>query len=318
LSTAVAWSLRDRYDVILVPSPPLTTGVAAALLACATGKRVVYNVQEIYPDVAIELGVLKNRFLIKMSRFLERFVYRHCDAIVVISERFRLRLLQRDVPKEKLWVIPNFAMDAPSNGPTPRRNRFSTTHGLDNAFVVLYAGNLGLTQDVETVVEAARALERYPEIKFLIVGDGVRRSWLEAELVRAALRNVMLLPYQDSHVVPDLYGSSDVCLVPLKAHMADTTFPSKIYTIMACERPAIVMAEEISDVGRLVVEAGCGWRVDPGDADGLAAAIEGALRDRVESHRMAMAGRGYMLRNHTAAAAAERYEEVIASVVGSG
>jgi colanic acid biosynthesis glycosyl transferase WcaI len=313
-STAVAWALRHRYDIILVPSPPLTTGVAAAILARLTRRRLVYNLQEIYPDVAIELGVLRNTRLIAVSRWLERFVYQHSDVIVVISNRFRRRLLDRGVPGDKVTVIPNFAIDSPSDGPSPRRNSFSRAHSLDNVFVVSYAGNVGLTQDLETVLLAAQELELQLQIRFLIVGDGARRAWLEARLRERAAPNVTLLSYQPAGIVPELYGASDACLIPLKAGTADATFPSKIYTIMASERPAIVMAEPHSDVGQLVTEAECGWRIDPGDVHALATVIEEALRDREATRRKGRAGRRYVLRHNTAAAVARQYEAVFATL----
>jgi glycosyltransferase involved in cell wall biosynthesis len=252
--------------------------------------------------------------VIAASRWLERFVYRHSDAIVVISDRFRERLKDRGVPEGKLAIVPNFAWDAPAVGPSPRHNAFSRTHGLDDAFVVLYAGNLGLTQDFETVLAAARQLEPRSDIRFVIVGDGARRDWIERRLMDSGARNITMLPYQASAVVPDLYGASDLCMIPLKSGAARTTFPSKIYTIMASERPAIVLAEPDSDVGRLVIDAGCGWRIDPGDVRGLVGAIKRALAEPTARRSMARAGRDHLLRHNTPTAAAKAYEEVFAEL----
>ena len=277
------------FDLVLAPSPPLTIGVGAWLIGLMRRAPFVYNVQEIYPDVAIRLGVLRNRSLIRLMYWLERFTYRRARRVVVISERFRRDLLAKGVPAEKLVVIPNF-VDTDFIQPLPRHNRFSALHGLDDRFVVLYAGNLGLTQGWETVLQAAASLAVRPDVRFLLVGDGARRAWLENEVAARGLPNVTLLPYQPRSVVPEMYAASDVCLVPLKGGTARDTFPSKIYTIMAAGRPAIACADEDSELAWVVREARCGVAIPPDDAGALAAAVIGALDARPGPRRHGPAG----------------------------
>ena len=254
ISTVAGARLGGNYEVVLAPSPPLTIGLSAMVLARLRRVPFVYNVQEIYPDIAVSLGMLRNRWLIRLLEGLERFVYAQAQAVVVISESFRKQLLAKGVPAEKLHVIPNF-VDVEFVQPGDRTNDFSTQHGLDNRFVVSFAGNLGLTQDLETIVAAARLLRDLPEVRFLIVGDGARRSWLREQLARETLENVQLLPYQPRSVVPLIYASSDLCLVTMKRDTTRDTFPSKIYTIMAAGRPALVSADADSELAWLIEEA---------------------------------------------------------------
>jgi colanic acid biosynthesis glycosyl transferase WcaI len=302
------------YDVILAPSPPLTIGIGAWLIGLMRRAPFVYNVQEIFPDVAIRLGVLRNHSLVRLLYWLERFTYRRARRVVVISEWFRRDLLAKGVPTEKLVVIPNF-VDTDFIRPLPRHNRFSSLHGLEDRFVVLYAGNLGLTQGLEAVLEAAASLAEHPDIRFLLAGDGARRAWLEREVAARGLPNVTLLPYQPRSAVPEMYATSDVCLVPLKGGTARDTFPSKIYTIMAAGRPAIACADEDSELAWVVHEARCGFAIPPDDAGALAAAVIRALNARQDLAVMGQRGRDYVISKHGRAAVATSYDALIREVV---
>jgi colanic acid biosynthesis glycosyl transferase WcaI len=279
ISTIAGMTIVNNFDIILTPSPPLTIGLSAWLLGLARRAPFIYNVQEIYPDIAVSLGVLRNRHLIRAMEWLERFIYDRSRVIVVISEWFRRRLLEKGVPSEKLHVIPNF-VDTDFIQPLDRLNEFSSSQSLNSEFVVLYAGNIGLTQGFETILAAAQKLSHLPDLRFLIVGDGTRRAWLEDQLAQESLPNVSLLPYQPRSLVPKIYASSDLCLVPLKKGTAQKTFPSKIYTIMSAGRPVITSADPDSELTWVVTEANCGWDVPPDDPGALAASIEWAYRHR--------------------------------------
>lgn len=298
------------YDVILAPSPPLTIGVEAWLLGLVRRAPFIYNVQEIYPDVAVSLGVLKNRHMIRLMRWLERFTYGRATCITVISEKFRHRLLDKGVPEDKVCVIPNF-VDTEFIQPGPRHNAFTEQHGLEKKFVVSYAGNIGLTQGFEIILAAARQLAHLPNIHFLIVGDGTRRRWLETQLAEDVYANVTLLPYQPRSTVPLIYAGSDLCLVPLKRGTAQETFPSKIYTIMAAGRPVIASADSDSELAWVVEQAQCGWAVPPDDPTALANAIETAYQQRTELAQKGKCGRNYVLKHHSRQAVAKQYDSLI-------
>ena len=304
-----------KYDVILAPSPPLTIGLSAWILSRLRRVPFIYNVQEIYPDVAVSLGVLHSRTMIRAMEWLERFVYNRAQRIVVISEWFRRRLLEKGVPAAKLSVIPNF-VDTDFLKPGERQNSFSDQHGLGQRFVVLYSGNIGLTQGFETIIDAARRLEvAAPEVCFVIIGDGTRRAWLEEQLSQQPVSNIILLPYQPRSSVPHIYATSDICLVPLKRGTAQETFPSKIYSIMAAGRPVIASADADSELAWVVERADCGWAVPPDDAEALAAAVRVAYQRRSDLPAMGLRGREYVVANHSPEAVAGQYDDLLRRVV---
>ena len=173
---SVAASVRTvgAYDIVLAPSPPLTIGVVAWLQGVLRGVPAVYNVQEIYPDFAVNQGMLRRPAVIRLWRWLERFVYARSAAVVPISEWFARTIRTRGVPEEKLVVIPNF-VDTELYRPLPRDNAFAREHGLVDRFTVLYGGNIGLSQDWESFLHAAERLRDHP-IDFVVVGGGAREG----------------------------------------------------------------------------------------------------------------------------------------------
>jgi colanic acid biosynthesis glycosyl transferase WcaI len=313
ISTLAGLIAVRSFDLIIAPSPPLTIGLSAWVLRLFRQAPYVYNVQEIYPDVAVSLGMLKNPHVIRLFESLERFVYARARVITVISEWFRRRLLEKGVNPAKLKVIPNF-VDTAFIEPGSKRNDFSLRYGLDDKFVVQYAGNIGLTQGFEAIFEAARLVQDIPDIIFLIVGDGTRREWLEQQLARAPASNIMLLPYQPRSEVPMIYAAADVCLVPLKRGTAQETFPSKIYTIMAAARAVIASADENSELAWVVQEAKCGWSVPPDDAAKMAGAIREAFAQRSILPVLGENGRAYVEVNHSKRAVAQQYDALIRSL----
>jgi colanic acid biosynthesis glycosyl transferase WcaI len=313
ISTMAGLLAAGRFDVILTPSPPLTIGLSAWLLGLLRRVPFIYNVQEVYPDVAVSLGVLRNPCAIRWLERLEKFVYSRARTITVISEWFRRRLLEKGVPDRKLAVIPNF-VDTEFMQPRDRHNEFSSQQQLDNRFVVLYAGNIGLTQGFETILEAARQLQHLPEVCFLIVGDGTRRTWLEDQLRSGDCPNVRLLPYQPRSSVPRLYASSDVCLVPLKCGTARDTFPSKIYTILAAGRPVIASADLDSELTWIVDQSDCGWTTPPDNATALAQAVEQAYHERSTLLQKGLNGRAYVMAHHSRPAVTHKYHELIQQI----
>lgn len=314
ISAFAGLTIANRCDVIMAPSPPLSIGISAWLLGLARKIPFIYNVQEIYPDIAVKLGVLKNRRIIWLMEKMERFIYDRSQVVVVISEWFRRRLIEKGVPEDKVIVIPNF-VDTHFIQPEKRSNPFSARYGIKDKFVVLYAGNVGLTQNFENILEASNRIADLDDICFLVVGDGARRSWLESQLQQHKLANVTLLPYQPRSVIPQMYASADVCLVPLKKGTAQETFPSKIYTIMAAGRPAIVAADQNSELTWITRNAGCGWAVPPDDAIGLSNSIRQAYQKKSDLPRMGQLGREYVEKHHSKKAIAKKYDALIRAIV---
>jgi colanic acid biosynthesis glycosyl transferase WcaI len=313
LSLIAAVMLVRRVDVILAPSPPLTIGLCAWLLGCVYRAPFVYNVQEVYPDIAIALGAIKNRRIISVLLALERFVYARARMVTVIGGGMRRRILAKAVPPEKVRLIPNF-VDVGYMVPLPKDNAFSREHGLASAFVVTYAGNMGPAQGLDTILDAAALLASEPGLLFLLVGEGSHHARLRATAQERNLANVLVLGHQSYDRVPHIYAASDLCVVPLAGQAGADAIPSKVYRIMACERPVLACADADSDLGELVRRAGCGLVVPPGSAARLAEAVRDAVRDPVASAGMGRAGRAHVLAHYSRAAVSAQYEGLIREV----
>ena len=320
LLSAFAGQLMPRPDVIVTPSPspPLTNGASAYLLGRLRGVPFISNIQDIYPDVAIRMGVMKNPAVIAAYKKLEKFVYAHSAAITVISEGFRQNLMAKGVPSDKIEVIPNF-IDAAFVAPHPRRNEFSRAQAWDDKFVALFAGNVGMSQGLDTVLEAAALLRHVPDLLFAIVGNGASKPALVEQVKALGLTNVEFLPYQSYDQVPLLYSAADIGLIPLRRGFTNDSVPSKLFTIMGVARPMIAGVDAHSETAQVIAESGCGLRVEPEDARALADSVQALYDDRPRCAEMGRRGRLHVEAHYTRVSVARQYEAIFEKLMpGSG
>ncbi len=317
LLSGVAGIFLGKHDVVFVPSPPLTNGLVASLISRIRRIPFIYNVQDIYPDIAVRLGVLKGKRAIHFFRGVEKRVYSKSSGISVISEGFRQNLLSKGVSEKKIYVIPNF-VDTDFIHPLPRLNKFSSAQEISDRFVVLFAGNVGLSQGLDRVLEAAALLSEHPEILFLIVGNGTAKPDLLELAQRLKLENVKFRPFFPYQDVPEMYASSDVCLVPLKRGIAEASVPSKVYSILAAAIPLIASVDEGSDVWRMVNEAKCGLCIPPEDPKALAEAVLNLYHDRELGVRMGANGRAHVERYFSRRLISKEYEQLFLGVMNEG
>jgi len=316
LLSALAGLLMPRPDVIVTPSPspPLTNGISAYLLGKLRGVPFVANIQDIYPDVAIRMGVMKNPAAIAGYKKLEQFVYAHARAITVISEGFRSNLSAKGVPSDKISVIPNF-IDAAFVTPHPRHNSFSAAQKWDDKFVVLFAGNVGMSQGLDTVLEAAGLLRDTPNLLFAIVGNGASKPALLAQAETMGLQNIQFLPYQDYAQVPAMYSSADIGLIPLRRGFSSDSVPSKLFTIMGVARPVIASVDAHSETADVIHAGKCGICLEPEDPEALADAILTLYKDKAAAAEMGRRGRQYVEAHYTRTSVAREYEAIFARLL---
>ncbi len=231
---------NSKVDLILSPSPPLTIGMVNIIIAKAKGAKVIYNVQEIYPDLLIEQGGLKSQFVIRILKKLERVVYNHSDAVTTIDQDFYNTIIGRFEKPSKLHIIPNFVdtdLYRPQDVDYNRldRSQFPESDRLK----VMYAGNLGYAQDWETLLLLATKLMDFP-VDFYVIGEGVQKEYLRGEIERRKLTNIKLLPYQERSLMPQLLAYADLQFIFMDKKLEGHGFPSKVYTIMACAKPLLV------------------------------------------------------------------------------
>lgn len=314
LSVAIGFFVIAQQDVVIATSPPLTIGVISWLLALRWKAASVYKVAEVYPDLAIRQGALRNPALIMALRWIERFVYKHNTRIITIAEQFKRLLLERGVPDNKIIQIRDSA-DVELYRPLPRDNSFAREYGLLDTFVFLYAGNIGLVQDWESVFIAAAALSSYL-LQFVIIGDGVRRDWLVDQIRLRGLNNVKWIGYQPKERMPEINASCDIAIIPMTRTGALDGLPSKIYTIMACGKPVIATADKESDMAWLIQEAKCGRVVAPDNPVALTKALEAAYLNRHSLPTEGENGRLFV-RAFTKESIAQKYDNLIQRLVRS-
>lgn len=314
-----------RHDVAIVYSPPLPLGLTAWVLKKQRGTPFILNVQDLFPQSIIDLGILKNHFLIRVFEAIERFLYKRADLITVHSDGNKDHILnklkkdKKDMKRtkkeaiEKVKVVPNW-VDTGFIKPADRMNGFRREYGLNDAFVVSFAGVLGYSQDVDVILEAAQIIGKRrlrPEIIFLIVGDGVEKNRLQAKAQELCLKNVYFLPMQPRERYPNVLHASDVGLVTLHAEVRTPVVPSKILSIMAAGRPVVAAMNLNGDGPRLISEAGCGLCVPPEDAQALADAVLKLYYNPSLREELGLKGRDYAERFLSLDKAVEKYENLI-------
>ncbi len=272
--------VETRADVLLaLTTPPM---IASGVLGVSAARRIpmVTWVQDVYPDLPIKFGMLKEGSVpARALRSMQRATYRHATLNVALSDGMAEHLLLYGATAATIRVIRNWS-DGKALAPIPREaNTFRRAHGLEDRFVAMYSGNLGVGHDVATFVDAARRLARTkPEVVFLFIGDGVRRR--EAEDAARGLPNVRFLPYQPEATVNESLAAADVHLISLREDLEGLLVPSKLYAAMAVGRPIMFVGPATCEVARVVQEHGLGWSGRPGDGAALAAAISAAADDR--------------------------------------
>ena len=283
-----------KVDLVWGTSPPIFQGVTAWALARLKGVPFLFEVRDLWPAFAIGIGVLHNPLLIRASLWLESFLYRHADRVMVNSPGY----IQHVTDHGAKWVelVPNGAdpamFDPRSDGAGFRREK-----GLDDKFLAVYAGAHGISNDLGVVLQAARQLKEQKEICFLLVGDGKEKTSLQAQAAEMGLDNVSFLPPVPKNGMPQVLAAADACIAILKPlELYKTTYPNKVFDYMAAGRPVVLA---IDGVIREVIEtAGAGIPVGPGNPCSLAEAIQKLAADRAcggdLGKKMGLAGRAFI------------------------
>ncbi len=303
-----------RPDVIATISPPLTLAVPAMAASRAWGVPHVFCVQDLLPEAAVTFGLLKNRRLIAAMEALERAAYRQASRVAVISEGFRRNLLGKGVPDGKIDLVYNW-VDTDRVRPSPRENRWRHGLGLNGDPVVLYAGNMGFSQGLDRVVDAA-ALLSGEGVQFLFVGDGTQKAELAARVRETGVANAHVLPVEPQERMPEVFAAADLLLVSQKGNVLDINLPSKIPAYLAAGRPMIAAVNPHGDAARIARECGAAVWVPPEDPAALAGAVRALLADPLRREAMSRAARAYAEAHFRRGPAVERYEASLRGACG--
>ena len=289
-STLRALSL-PRADVYVLVSPPLLLGVAGWLVGKIKGAPFVFHVQDMQPDAALGLGMLKASWFTRALYWLESFAYRHAARVSGITRGMLKSFRGKGVPESKLVYFPN-AIALDHGGPPPERGEFRRRNGFaPEEFLAVYAGNLGMKQGLDVLLEAAPLL-RDPRIRILICGDGAQRESLAQRVRELKLPNVSLLPFQENY--RGLLVDADVCFITQQAGAGNSFFPSKLLGLLAESKPVITVVAPECELALSLAEGKFGVNVPPGHARELADLLDALAHDPQRLAAYGAAGRRYV------------------------
>jgi colanic acid biosynthesis glycosyl transferase WcaI len=314
-SALVAWrglfagGFLSRLDGVIAMSPPLTLGLTGRLITALRGGRLIFNIQDVFPDAAITTGAIRHPLIISLASRLEKWSYRASDSVVVLSDDLadNVRAKVSKSRRGRVRVIPNF-VDTEVITPCSRNTAYRTELGIGDQVVVMYAGNVGYSQSLDMVVEVARAM---PSVVFVINGDGSARKSLESSA--RGLANVKFADYQPIERLSEVLATGDIHLVPLRSGLARVSVPSKTYSIMASSRPVIAAIDPDTEIPRLLDRSGAGVSVAPDDADALRAAITKLVDAPTVRESLGKNGREWVERHASPRAVAVAYEGLFAA-----
>lgn len=305
-----------KTDVVYAYSPTLFLGVTGVLLSFFKRAPLIFNVQDIYPDIAVDHGVVSNKWVVAALKGLEKWIYRHAAHITVISSGFKRNLVAKGVPEQKISVIPN-CVETEQFEPREVTTTFALPADFDGRFIVMYAGNMGFSQGLETILESARLLMSEPNVGIVLLGDGVKRDELKSIAQSHQLSNVCFFPYQPRERMPAVLARANVNLVILRPEKSKTTIQSKTYEIMAMERPIIASVDRDGDNWKLIESAQAGLWARPGDPRALADCILELYSNSHLCHRLGRSGRRYVLQHNSWPKIASQYRRVFERVMAA-
>ena len=318
LGSALAYALRgEAPDLILCMTDPPIVGDAGVLIGRRFGVPVLVISQDVFPEIATELGRLRNPAVVGVLGTLVGAYLRRADRIVAIGETMRLRLEAKGAAPDRLRVIPNW-VDTTVITPQPRDNTWSQANGLEGKFVVMHSGNVGHAQDLDSLVRSATFLRDLDDLLIVIAGFGARH----VEMVELAERlevtdAVRFLPYQKRERLPLSLSSADLHVVGLAKGLAGYVVPSRLYGILAAARPVIAAADDDSETARLVSDVGCGVVIPPGRPEQLARTIRAAHEGAYDLEEMGRRGREYVEREADRSVAMKRYRNLVAELLAA-
>jgi glycosyltransferase involved in cell wall biosynthesis len=309
LTSVVAAFKVGRTDVVMGTSPPIFQALSAWFVAAVRRRPFLLEIRDLWPEFAIDMGILKNPILIRLSRWLERFLYAHADHLLVNSPAYVDYLVEKSVAAGKITLIAN-GVDPQMFDPESQGDGLRIRLNLEGKFVLVYAGAIGPANDLSVLLDAARDLKSDARICFVIVGDGKERKQLQARAEAEYLDNVLFAGARPKNEMPDYLACADACVAILQdIPMFRMTYPNKVFDYMAAGRPILLA---IDGVIREVVEAaGAGVFVPPGNAMALANAVRLLVDQSGQRDAMGVRGRAYVEQHFNRAEQSRQFVRLI-------
>ena len=305
--------LFTKYDVAFVDSTPPIQGLKNPLIKLIKRKHVVYNAQDIFPDSLVGTGLAKKGGVLwKIGRVVENITYKYADKIIVISEDFKRNIMAKGVPEEKIVVVYNWVDEEAVKHVAREENKLFDAYGLDRSkFYITYSGNIGLTQNMDMLLEVAKELETVePDIQFVLIGEGAYKKRVQEIIAEKNIGNVALLPFQPYEDISHVFSLGDAGLVISKPGVGENSVPSKTWSILSASRPVLANFDE-NELKTIVAENQCGIFTKAGDKEAFKQAILDLYHDRARCEQLGRNGREFILKNLTRAVGTQKYVDVI-------
>ncbi|MGV8026944.1 MAG: glycosyltransferase family 4 protein [Anaerolineaceae bacterium] len=299
-----------KVDVVWGTSPPIFQGITAWAVARLKGVPFVFEVRDLWPAFAIAVGVLKNKSIIHLSQGLEKFLYRHADALIINSPGFLEHVKQCGA--RSVFLVPN-SVDTAMFPLIGNGSVFRTQHQWQDKFLVFYTGAHGMSNDLPVVIKAAEQLKQLEDIHFVLIGDGKEKPALMELAYKKGLTNITFLPPIEKKEIGQAMAAADCCIAILKPiELYKTTYPNKVFDYMAAGKAIVLVIDGV--IRKVVEDADCGIFAQPGNADAVAQAIRSLHTDPSACKKMGLRGRVYVeqhfSRQKTAAQLLEVFQKV--------
>ena len=308
------YGLRAKdVDLIYLASTPPIQGILGGLLKKIKGVPFIYNLQDIFPDSLAGTGLAKKGGLLwKIGRVIENFTYRNADKIIVISEDFKRNIMAKGVPEDKIVVVYNWVDQNAVQHIDRKDNKLFDLYHLDrNKFYVSYSGNIGLTQNMDMLLEVAQELEtEQPNIHFVLIGEGAYKKQVTQIVEQKGLKNVSLLPFQPYEDISHVFSLADAGLVISKPGVGENSVPSKTWSILSASRPVLANFDE-NELKAIVEENQCGIFTKAGDKAAFKQAIIDLYNDPQKCEEYGLNGRKFIMENLTKEVGTQKYVDVI-------
>lgn len=286
-------------DFIFTGSGPPTQGIVVGLAKKISGKKIIYNLQDIFPDSLVTSGICgEDSVLIKIGRIMENFTYKNADHIITITDDMKANIIKKGVPEEKISVVRNWIdTDKVKHVARKENTLFDELKFSRDKFYAVYAGNLGKVQGVDILVEVAELLRENEKIHFVLFGNGSEEDNLKKLIFQKKLQNISLFPLQPMERVAEVYSMADVCVISCKPGTGGSGMPSKTWTIMATGVPIVASFDKDSEMERTIINADCGFCVEAGNARALKERIVQLYQDNVLKETFGKNARRYAEKN---------------------
>jgi len=309
LSSIIGSKHIPDTEVVIATSPPPTVGIAGWLMSRIKHSKFILDIRDLWPESVLALGAIRKGPIYSILKRIEIFLYQKADIITIAIPGFRKHIIQLGISNRKIVDLPNGAnIDFFFKKDTTIRKQF----GWEDKFIVLFSGNHGLAQGLDSILKVANRLSDFKDIYFVMIGNGVEKKKIVKLKNKMKTDNVIMLDKQPREAMPDFISSADVCLVPLIKHpLFLHALPSKMFEYMACEKPIIVSIE--GEAENFVEQSGAGIFVKPEDVEQMQKAILELYRNRKKAIEMGVKGRKYVERYFNRKKLAEHFEEMLHS-----